>query len=317
MFSPLEAAFGKIPVATLFENPTVASLSAWLKQGNVKPRWKSLVSIHPAGTQPALFLIPGVHGNVLYCTKLAWALGHDQPLYGLHSVGLDGEDPTLEAIEGIAKHFISEIQDVQPHGPYYLAGMCMGGTVAYEIARQLREKGELVGALVMVETWMPKTVRTGPFASVAKLRPIRFLGHRVKQHIEVIRSLKPHERPSYFLHIGKLLKDAITNRKLHASLKSEIIEKGLQEANFSAMVRYNPRPYDGSLVLILADANPLDPAVDSRLGWAKLVSGTTQIYRMNGKNAGVLMREPLVDELAHLIRNSIQAGITSSDGQKQ
>jgi hypothetical protein len=61
-------------------------------------------------------------------------LGDDQPFYGLQSQGLDGSCPPLTSIAEMAAVYVKEIGRVQPHGPYFIAGYCMGGTVAFEVA---------------------------------------------------------------------------------------------------------------------------------------------------------------------------------------
>ena len=51
------------------------------------------------------------------------------------------------------------MRTVQPRGPYSLLGDCFGGFVAFEMARQLREKQEVVSNLVFIETSRPSTLR--------------------------------------------------------------------------------------------------------------------------------------------------------------
>ena len=53
----------------------------------------------------------------------------------------------------MAECYVSAITEVQPHGPYLLAGMCFGGLVAMEIARRLSERGEPIGLLALLDTY--------------------------------------------------------------------------------------------------------------------------------------------------------------------
>ena len=85
--------------------------------------------------------------------NFAHHLGPDYPFYGLQSQGLDGKQPYLTCIEDMAAHYVEEIRAAQPEGPYYLGGYCMGGTVAYEIARRLREDGQQVHLLALLDTY--------------------------------------------------------------------------------------------------------------------------------------------------------------------
>ena len=49
-----------------------------------------------------------------------------------------------DAVKATALHYIKEIQTIQPNGPYFLGGYCMGGTVALEMAQQLYAQGQKV-----------------------------------------------------------------------------------------------------------------------------------------------------------------------------
>ena len=91
LFAQIEKRFGKrLPLATLFQAPTLEQLSAIL-QKDWTPRWSSLVPIQPAGFKPPFFCVHAVGGNVLEFYALAQHLGADQPFYGLQSQGLDGK----------------------------------------------------------------------------------------------------------------------------------------------------------------------------------------------------------------------------------
>jgi len=55
-------------------------------------------------------------------------------------------------IEAMAKLYTSELRTLFPRGPYRLGGHCIGGLIAIEMARLLREAGEHVdGALVITD----------------------------------------------------------------------------------------------------------------------------------------------------------------------
>jgi thioesterase domain-containing protein len=44
---------------------------------------------------------------------------------------------------------------VQPEGPYVVGGLCAGGLISYEIARQLREAGQEIGLVALIEAAPP------------------------------------------------------------------------------------------------------------------------------------------------------------------
>ncbi|MCU1285431.1 MAG: Long-chain-fatty-acid--CoA ligase [Acidobacteriales bacterium] len=141
-----------IPAGILFEAPTVAALVEVLTNGSSQD--KCLVTLQAGtSTQTPLFCIPGQTGSVMMYRSLAKCLGADQPVFGLQPKGLDGSAPPYRRIEDMAANFIRSMKSVQPRGPYCLAGFCMGGTVAFEIAQQLQSSGESVVLLALIETY--------------------------------------------------------------------------------------------------------------------------------------------------------------------
>src|SRR5580698_208670 len=140
-----------------FSEQKLALLASLLEEEGVPqaqrlPSWSSLTPIRAGGSRPALFCMHGAGGTVLMYRDLARRLGDDQPFYGLQSQGLDGSCPPLTSIEEMAAVYVKEIRRVQPHGPYFIAGYCMGGTVAFEVAQQLHDLGEPIALLAMFDT---------------------------------------------------------------------------------------------------------------------------------------------------------------------
>src|SRR5271155_1735933 len=146
LFARIEKAFDiKLPLATLFEAPTIEELARVLQDQAAVPSvagWSPLVAIQPAGSRPRIFCMHGAGGNVLIYRDLAHDLGPDQPFYGLQAERPDSKCGPLTTIEEMAALYAKEIRKLQPYGPYLIAGYCMGGTLAYEVARQLRAAGE-------------------------------------------------------------------------------------------------------------------------------------------------------------------------------
>jgi thioesterase domain-containing protein/acyl carrier protein len=169
LFTKIEEKFGKrLPLSTLLRAPTFSQLAELLDDDSHKPSWSSLVTIQPEGSKLPLFLVHGAEGNVLLYRDLASYLGLDQPVYGLQSPGLDGGGRLFTKLDEMASYYITEIRDLQPKGPYYLGGYCLGGTVALEMARQLTAQGEQVALVAMIETYNVHTIseNQSPFLSL-------------------------------------------------------------------------------------------------------------------------------------------------------
>ena len=151
----------RLPLATLFESPTVEKLAQLFEPGK-SITWDSLVPIKPKGKKMPLYMVHGAGLNVLLFNALAMNMSPEQPVYGLQAKGLDGIDEPLDKIEDIAAHYISAIIEQNPSGPYALAGYSFGGIIAFEMARQLEALGKEVKMLAMFDTYAYRSPHYDP-----------------------------------------------------------------------------------------------------------------------------------------------------------
>ena len=162
LFAQIEKGFGKkLPLSTLFQGATVAQLANIVSRSAPANGSTSLVTIQPEGTKLPFFCVHDLFGDVLCYMNLARYLGQDQPFYALLARGLDGTEEPFTDIKSMAAHYIEEIQTVQPAGPYALGGLCLGGVVAFEMAQQLRAKGEAVAMVALLDSAVKLKQGTG------------------------------------------------------------------------------------------------------------------------------------------------------------
>ena len=152
---------GKLPIAALFQAPTIQALTHRLTDEAWVPAWSSLVPLQELGTRPPLFLVHGWGGDVYVFLGLAQLLAPEQPVYGIQALGLDGKAARHITIESMAAHYVQEIRSFQPEGPYFLGGFSMGGSIAYEVAQQLQRLGQRVALLALFDS-SPKGVLPWP-----------------------------------------------------------------------------------------------------------------------------------------------------------
>lgn len=145
----------QIPVSVLFEHPTIEQFALKLNEVSIEYTEKSLLTIRKTGSHPPLFCVGGAGGVVMYLNALAQHLGKEQPFYVLQASGIDGRTAVDQTIEAMAARYIEAIQEVHPHGPYYLCGHSIGGKVIYEMAQQLQSLHETVAMLAILDTGAP------------------------------------------------------------------------------------------------------------------------------------------------------------------
>jgi thioesterase domain-containing protein/acyl carrier protein len=141
----IEQVYGKkIPLATLFANPTLEGLEKALRDRETPTAKPGIWQIQAGGSRPPLFF---VHGDFFlggfYCLELARRLGTEQPFFALPQHGADG-NAVPPSIEAMAADHVATLRAFQPHGPYFLGGLCNGGLIAVEMARRLMDLGERV-----------------------------------------------------------------------------------------------------------------------------------------------------------------------------
>ncbi|MEU2656063.1 amino acid adenylation domain-containing protein [Streptomyces sp. NPDC007325] len=124
-----------------------------------------LLPLSPAGTRRPLFCVhPGTGVGWAYA-GLARHLGPEQPLYALQARALSDPGHRPGSVEEMADAYLERIRQIQPWGPYRLLGWSFGGLVAHTMAVRLREAGESVELLALMDVH-----QTGP-GSVSVLPP--------------------------------------------------------------------------------------------------------------------------------------------------
>jgi phthiocerol/phenolphthiocerol synthesis type-I polyketide synthase E len=319
MFSQVEKIFGvKLPLATLYDAPTIEELAVILRGEASSHRWSPLVPIQTAGSRPPFFCIHGAGGTVLMYRELSQHLGDDQPFYGLQSQGLDGSCPPLHSVEEMAAIYVKEIRKAQPKGPYYIGGYCMGGTVAYEVAQQLCAQGETVAVLALFDTmnWhkIPLTIWSKSSHAIERLvfHAASFLSLDLegkakffREKVEILRNRIPVWQGSVLSRLGKNGVGAVSDSLLLGQI---------WQANDRASWTYVPQPYPG----VLTDFRPrkqyrIFTSPDYK--WDQLAKGGHEVVVLPVNPASMLV-EPFVGQLALALRQSIDAAMRRETGSR-
>ncbi len=283
-------AFGRaLPLATLFEAPTIRGMAAIIRRQGWKPRWSSLVPIQTSGERTPFFCVHAAGGNVLFYQNLARHLGSGQPVYALQSAGVAGDQPHT-TVEDMASAYIEELKQVQPEGPYLLGGFCSGAYIALEMAHQLQARGDPVKLLVSFNT-------DGAWKTVTSLRAA--LGF----HRNNLGRIENSERLEYVAtrlryrgrRIRKTIIQAICRAylRLGGRLSGPLLLNYVEELNRRAIYAYEPRRFDGDLVYFQGGGEHF---LDPKPFWGGLVN-EIEVERVPGR-AITIFEEPHVQTLA-------------------
>jgi amino acid adenylation domain-containing protein len=293
-----------IPVATLFEAPTIARLVRRLTQGTYASAWSPLVELHAWDgntTAEPLFCVHSLGANLVSFHKIASLMRRDRAVYGLQPHGLDGRQAPLESIDAMASAYIQEIRKKQPHGPYYLAGVRIGGVLAYEIAQQLRAAGEKVALVALIDSFLPGELQ------YLHSRPA--LTEYLDAHLGDMLRLPGFDALKYFAtwiaNGGIRLGRALGWRERSTIARAT---KTVGEAHRRAVLAYKPKPYDGKLVQLMCSDAPHRAYEDRRLAWSSLAQGGLEVRIVPGNHL-TIVEEPLVQVLAQELQGCLDREI--------
>jgi amino acid adenylation domain-containing protein len=301
MIARARAAALPLAPVDLFQHQTVAELAAAAESAVQTPITHApasphslLVPLRQEGTEPPIFLIHPIEGTLGGYAALVRQLGTEQPVWGLRAFGLEEGEAPARTLEEMARRYLEAAMTVQPTGPYRFCGWSMGGLIAYEMARQLLERGERAAFLAVVDQ------RPRPDATTVA-------GQLCEQ---LLRLPLPWE---------KLLESATDGRiveLLGAPQIAHLLPTGVGGAlpvrqlrvylgNALTIHRYVP-PAAGLRVWLYRAGSPAVAGGDATLGWAAVAERGVEVRTLPGDHH-TLMRPPHVAVLAVAIRADLRA----------
>jgi thioesterase domain-containing protein len=256
---------------------------------------RSLVPLKPTGALPPLFARPGHNGDVFCYRDLAPLLDAPRPLYGVEPKGLDGS-PTPDTVEEIAAYEVEQIRGLQAKGPYYLAGYCAGGTIAFETARQLLQAGEEVARVILFGSPFPTTYRT---AAQVRLR-LRSLGDRVRHHAA---TLAAGSLADAIEHVRRRAREREEERAAEAARRTDPAlanRRRVEDATMAAVKRYAPGLYAGRVDVFLPN-EAWRHSGDRPEDWTRVALEVVEHVGPDACTGDHMLRDPHVEALAALL----------------
>ncbi|MEW5926736.1 MAG: amino acid adenylation domain-containing protein [Gemmatimonadota bacterium] len=294
----------RVPLATLLAGPTVERLARELRDGTPLPAPGPLVPIQPAGGERPLFFVHAAGGNVASYAALARRLGPGQPLYGLQSRGLEGDEPPHAGIPEMAADYLAHVRGVQPAGPYRLGGWSMGGLVAFEMARRLEAGGEEVELLALVDSRAPGDAAPAvdpddPELLAGFVLHLGLAPERIPLSPAEAAALPPAERLARAWELARAADVVPVDLDLRRFEHLWTVFR----ANVAAAASYRPGPCASDLLLVLA-GDRTAPAAPEVERWRALTTGTVRSATVPGDHF-TLVREPHVREFAAVLSEAL------------
>jgi acetoacetyl-CoA synthetase len=254
LFLAIEETTGrKLPVTTIYDAPTVAAITRVLGQRE-GPKFSPLLQLKPGSSPLPVLIAPGTGGTVIELSRLAKSMVCNHPIYLILPRGINGIDPPHYRVEDMAEYCIECARELQPHGPYLLAGYSFGGLVMLEVAQRLRKRGEEIALLAFLDTYPHP--QFWPFkAWIASARQ-HFDNHR-----SAINKLRAHEALPYLCQgswnfIMRDLRSRCFGAYRQEQPNADTAFRELQ-ADLAAFDRYRPGYYPGKITFLRAQISGL------------------------------------------------------------
>ena len=293
----------------LFAHPTLRAFATFIDANRTASQYSNLVPIRPHGQLAPLFLIHPIGGEVQYAFDLARHLDADRPVYALAASGIAiGETPSASIFE-MATVYLQAMRQVQPAGPYKIAGWSLGGMIAYEIAHQLLEVGEVVDFIGMIDTGSRSFLRAQLSAEQPEFDDgMALLNWIVDLNPEVADA---RQHPAYGELMGLMAskdvdamlavcqREALLPAQLDRALARQML--AVYRAGAHAAQTYEAPAAKVRVTFFAADRHEGDDPV---LGWGELLGERVDLIKIGGSHLSIV-KPPHIEKLAREIARRI------------
>jgi thioesterase domain-containing protein len=289
----------QLTIKDLFLNQTVYELAKYVQRQknellDTSIEFNYLLQIKKGGDKIPLYIVSGGGGTVLKFRDFAQRLDERQPVYGLQQPNkVEEVEDFPETVEGIAATYIEEILQQNPHGPYALSGHCVGGVIAFEMAKQLEMLGKKVTLLAMFDTIIRTPVRleTSSFKNlyhiplIVKSRISKFYW-KAKFETYLLRNYTKH---AIGYKVNKLKSLAQKNKRDKSKKDPNVTFRELELGFLQATQKYQITPYNGDIIAFYAEEHYrfLDVEKNVRFRRFTIDDSTKNIWKKYAKSFSV------------------------------
>jgi amino acid adenylation domain-containing protein len=306
----------KLPLHLMFTARTIEQIAASIVGSNQNwaPAKSSIIPCRVGGTKPPIFAAPPDVGlEVLLAFRgLTRRLEPDQPMYTFAKLDRDREWTSLEEL---AAHYVKDLREFQPQGPYHLVGWSFGGMIAFEMACQLRIQNQAVGLLGLLDAgnlavWRGRTRRQRFHGALRRL---------VHGDLKKLRTLAPLDWPRrlvellnqyfidtawrevYRLYQALLKKGSPSLRTWLLRVAPPSFKRAYGKRAYGTLgEHYLPKVYPGKMVFFQSEAKSSVNALKSWSGFTHEV----EVVRVPGNHL-TMVDEPQVGVLAAEITKAL------------
>ena len=193
-----------------------------------------------------------------------------------------------------------------PDGPYLIGGVCTGGLIGYEMARQLTALGSQV-TLFMMDTWHPDSYRRYRHRLVARVFMSMIILGKIMQDIRSLLRLPRKEWWATLIRKTQVVRSLFSQALTDHIQDRDFQVQRLTEATLFAVARYRVQPTIAQVVNVVASNRHVDDVIpDTRHRWQELGAESSATVQIPAEDSGRLFVPPFVEELAGHLHNYLQ-----------
>jgi amino acid adenylation domain-containing protein len=290
-----------LSIALLAQSPTIRLLAKAIEELPTLNPGPCLFTFRVGDDSAPLILMPSMAGTALHWRRFVASFESERPVVGIYIAGEPdyNEDTSLEEM---ARNCAKLIVEAYPGRACHLLGYSFGGTLAFEVARQLEGLGCRAGIAAILDKG-PNPLGQSRAGVLAIAKNLAIRGFRA------LISGPPIKKITTILWLMKIARKRVFG---HDALMQEYIFGDDEIPDRSRRLlawftelesRYTPQPYDGDVLVIRASKRPLWGPFDHDLGWSEFVTGTVSVGILEGGHSEML--EPRqMEKITHLLSNS-------------
>ena len=280
----------RLTTADLFRAPTIAALAAWLDLARAAEAGKAalppatdphIVPIQPHGTARPIFVI----SQSMIFRTLAGEMGPDQPVYALQML----EEETAAAstsFDDLIDFYLRLIRQVQPTGPYRIAGWCVSGWIAYGLARRLEQEGDSIELLLILDVWAPhywydqRRLRRRMMLGVYRVQRLRSLLYRLRRSGRLRKESYLYRNVTSVATVAQKA-FAKFHRPDAESDEMEELGRTLHIQRIASNAAFSG-PLQGNVLVFRSEEEPPGPLLAPDMGWGRVMGRNVHVEMLRG-----------------------------------